>query len=292
MLYALSKMSPTTTTGKSLNGRRNDDALISQAKAAAAMNPRISRALRELEAAEALLARTKIANGMAAATVPPPPPSAPMQRPSPWLMNSVLQTAPPRKVHTIGGIPPPPQSAAPMVFGIPPAPPLPPMITPDTSPELATHRKSLFPSPPAMGNLKRQTTDDDAMSICGESIASVAASRSEFAMIPPDAPMMEYVDEPRESDILCGRGGKSNHHPGNKKYRLVISRMKMNYRNMGSKTQKTDLSRAIVEHVYGYGGRFLRYDKDSSKYVVLSPAEARKKTSQALREMKEVKWIS
>jgi len=79
---------------------------------------------------------------------------------------------------------------------------------------------------------------------------------------------------------------------------------------MGSKSAKTDLSRAIVHHVYHtYGGRFLKYqtgsagktgktdnDNDSgdhgSYYVELTPAEARKKTSQALRESKQVKWTT
>ncbi|CAJ1930440.1 unnamed protein product [Cylindrotheca closterium] len=98
------------------------------------------------------------------------------------------------------------------------------------------------------------------------------------------------LDVPSELDILCGRGGKSNHHAGNKRYRQVISDMKARYRSIGSKTAKTHVSRAIVEHVHGYGGRFLRFDTEKRKYIVLSAAEARKKTSQALREAKEVKW--
>ena len=98
------------------------------------------------------------------------------------------------------------------------------------------------------------------------------------------------LDVPSDLDVLCGRGGKSNHHAGNKRYRQVVSDMKTRYRSIGSKTAKTHLSRAIVEHVHGYGGRFLRFDKDTRKYIVLSAAESRKKTSQALREAKEVKW--
>ena len=102
----------------------------------------------------------------------------------------------------------------------------------------------------------------------------------------------QYVEEATELDILCGRGGKSNHWKGNKKYRQVVSEMKASYRNIGSKSAKTDLSRAIVEHVYKYGGRFLKMEKGEKKYVVLTAAEARKKTSQALREAKDVKWTS
>ena len=100
------------------------------------------------------------------------------------------------------------------------------------------------------------------------------------------------VKEPSYLDVLCGRGGRSNHHPGNKKYRQVVRVMKASYRNIDTKSAKTDVSRAIVEHVYNYGGRFLKQDKATGKYYVLSPVEARKKTSQALREAKDVKWTA
>lgn len=99
-----------------------------------------------------------------------------------------------------------------------------------------------------------------------------------------------YIDDIREWDVLCGRGGRSNHHPGNKRYRHVVSEMKMMYRRTEAKTVKTDLSRAIVEHVCAYGGRFIKKDEDAGRYYVLTKAEARKKTSQALRETKELKW--
>jgi hypothetical protein len=195
--------------------------------------------------------------------------------------------------------------------------------------------------------------------------------------VPPKASVQDhqrkYVDEPSDLDVISGRGGKSNHHPGNKRYRQLIKDMKAQYKTIISKSDKTDLSRAIVDHVYRYGGRFLRrvdldrrgYDNhddddhedagssnnnNSSKmmvdsdsmsdnddrcttrmsttttttpttsqqmgmgmdgycdhqrksnnsnsdrkrkgvrYIVLTPAEARKKTSQSLREKVDAKW--
>jgi hypothetical protein len=99
-----------------------------------------------------------------------------------------------------------------------------------------------------------------------------------------------YISEVNDSDILCGRGGKSNHHPGNKRYRQVVSEMKTMYRSTEAKTVKTDLSRAIVDHVCSYGGRFVKKDEKTGQYYLLSKAEARKKTSQALRETKALKW--
>jgi hypothetical protein len=101
-----------------------------------------------------------------------------------------------------------------------------------------------------------------------------------------------WVEEPSSLDVLCGRGGRSNHHPGNKIYRQVVSDMKASYRNIGSKSAKTDLSRAIVDHVFKDGGRFVKMDKASGKFIILTTYEARKKTSQALREPKDAKWTA
>jgi len=100
-----------------------------------------------------------------------------------------------------------------------------------------------------------------------------------------------YISEEKiqDFDVLCGRGGRSNHHVGNKRYRQVVSEMKAGYRNIDVKSAKTDLSRLIVEYVHGYGGRFVRMEEDG-KYRLLTVNEARKKTSQALREIKELKW--
>lgn len=89
---------------------------------------------------------------------------------------------------------------------------------------------------------------------------------------------------------LTGRGGRSNHHAGNKRYRHVISDMKLMYKKSEAKAIKTDLSRAIVDHVCKYGGRFIKKEVTTGRYYVLTRGEARKKTSQALREAKALKW--
>ena len=99
-----------------------------------------------------------------------------------------------------------------------------------------------------------------------------------------------FITEITELDVLCGRGGRSNHWPGNKRYRRVISEMKSAYKTSEGRKSKTGLSRSIVDHVLGYGGRFVREEEESGRYYVLSKAEARVKTSQALREGKDLKW--
>jgi hypothetical protein len=46
-----------------------------------------------------------------------------------------------------------------------------------------------------------------------------------------------------------------------------------------------------MEYVGNYGGRFLKKDK-AGHYFVMSKAESRRKTSQTLRETKQLKWTN
>jgi hypothetical protein len=122
-------------------------------------------------------------------------------------------------------------------------------------------------------------------------VSSIVSDR----LVPTEMPATEtrlFVQEAdiKETDVLCGRGGKSNHHVGNKRYRQVIGEFRLKYQGTYAKTDKTALSRAIVGHVHGYGGRFLKRDR-SGKWILLTKGEARKKTAQALRETKQLKWI-
>ena len=95
----------------------------------------------------------------------------------------------------------------------------------------------------------------------------------------------------RKTDILCGRGGKSNHHEGNKWYRDLIARTRPIYQNDGlSKKKKTGISNGVVDHIHMEGGRFLQAKKGSELWIVMSRADARKKAAQLLRESKELKW--
>jgi hypothetical protein len=111
---------------------------------------------------------------------------------------------------------------------------------------------------------------------------------------PPD---FWYWLSPGESvgewDVLCGRGGESNNFIGNRKYRKMVNERKPAYREIPVKNRKakTAFVRAIVQHVNNCGGRFVDLDERSGKYYVVTMDKARKKTSQALRETKELKWL-
>jgi hypothetical protein len=104
--------------------------------------------------------------------------------------------------------------------------------------------------------------------------------------LPPD-------DKVGEWDVLCGRGGESNNYIGNKKYRKVVNARKEAYRTIPLKQRKakTAFVKSIVQHVNNCGGRFVDLDEASGRYYVVTMEKARKKTSQALRETKELKWL-
>ena len=92
------------------------------------------------------------------------------------------------------------------------------------------------------------------------------------------------IGEPTDLDVLLGRGGGANKHPGNIKYRKEVEKIKPRYCHVRTKTGKTDMSYAVVNHVYQYGGRFLEKDRQQGMWFLADPKKARKKCSQALRE--------
>ena len=90
-----------------------------------------------------------------------------------------------------------------------------------------------------------------------------------------------YV-QPAELDVLLGRGGKTNHHPGNKRYREEVENLRKWYSEAEENERKTELSQMLVEYINNYNGRFL--EKDSEGWYEVPNTVARRKASQALRE--------
>jgi hypothetical protein len=104
----------------------------------------------------------------------------------------------------------------------------------------------------------------------------------------PIPEVKEYV-EPEDSDVLLGRGGRSNHHPGNKRYREEVKNLQQWYSEEEDKNKKTDLSQMLVDYVvHNLKGRFLEEEKVDKKgtdrWYVVPNITARRKASQALRE--------
>lgn len=88
-----------------------------------------------------------------------------------------------------------------------------------------------------------------------------------------------------EDDVLMGRGGKSNHHKGNQRYRAEIERLEVRYKMTDDKDEKTKISEELVAFVKSFGGDFL--EKDDYGWYIIDDIVARRKASQALREDKD-----
>ena len=84
------------------------------------------------------------------------------------------------------------------------------------------------------------------------------------------------------NDVLLGRGGATNNHEGNCRYRTIVADFQNEYL-VARKKEKVVISRKIVAAVHANGGRFLKRDS-SGVWVEVPDKRATEKTSQALRE--------
>lgn len=96
------------------------------------------------------------------------------------------------------------------------------------------------------------------------------------------------TDHINDNDVLFGRGGATNNHNGNKKFRVIVTDHQPEY--VGArKKDKAIISKRIVRLVREKGGRFLRRDASSGLWIEVGDKKASEKTSQALREGLDVR---
>jgi hypothetical protein len=89
----------------------------------------------------------------------------------------------------------------------------------------------------------------------------------------------------KDLDVLLGRGGLVNFHPGNQAYLEYKERLQPRYL-AASKEEKTAISQELVDTVQKWGGRFMKQsENDSSVWFEVDNLKARKKASQTLREI-------
>lgn len=97
-------------------------------------------------------------------------------------------------------------------------------------------------------------------------------------------PLVEIKD-PHANDVLYGRGGGTNHHAGNKRYRKIVESRKADYVN-AKRLDKPLIAFDIVQKWRSQvpPGRFLKLNEDTGIWNDVGDRKAREKTSQALRE--------
>ena len=108
--------------------------------------------------------------------------------------------------------------------------------------------------------------------------------------IPPNNIYLINTSNINENDVLCGRGGLTNQHVGNKKFRALVKQLQDKYMTR-KKHEKTLLSQAVVAVVRGStpAGRFLKQDTQTGMWYDIGDEMATEKTSQAFREKSKAK---
>lgn len=96
---------------------------------------------------------------------------------------------------------------------------------------------------------------------------------------------LKDIKEPHENDVMYGRGGGTNHHPGNKRYRTMVEDRKVKYVN-SKRLDKPLVALEIIREWRGQWppGRFLKHNDKTGNWDDVGDKKAREKTSQALRE--------
>lgn len=91
---------------------------------------------------------------------------------------------------------------------------------------------------------------------------------------------------PNDTDVLCGRGGDINSHPGNITFRNLVNSNKRVYLTSRFKREKRCIAERILKDIKRQDppGRFLTRNSKSGPWYEISEEKARDKTSQALRE--------
>ena len=87
------------------------------------------------------------------------------------------------------------------------------------------------------------------------------------------------VKEPHENDVMYGRGGGTNHHPGNKRYRKMVEDRKLEYVNC----KRLDKPLVALEIIRLWRaqlppGRFLKLDEKTGLWHDVGDKKAREKT--------------
>lgn len=98
------------------------------------------------------------------------------------------------------------------------------------------------------------------------------------------------VKEPNVNDVLSGRGGRINSHPGNVHFRLLVNQHKHVYLSKQTKKlEKVKVADKIVQAIRNMvpAGRFLKEDPATQQWIEIGDKKARKKAGQAMRENAE-----
>ena len=95
--------------------------------------------------------------------------------------------------------------------------------------------------------------------------------------------MKEVGYNPKELDVLCGRGAVCYKHPGNRRFRQVICHHVHRYMKSKNRLEKSDHVVEILAEIRAGGGQFLK-KQGKSGWCEIGDKLAREKIGHALRD--------
>jgi len=112
-----------------------------------------------------------------------------------------------------------------------------------------------------------------------------ARIRKPRRVIPNEKEFIPENEQPTQSDVVGGRGGRSNHHPGNRPYWIRILESRVEYTASRSDHDKARIANGILRYVQDdLRGRFLNIDGKTKRWYVLPNSVVLDKIKQALRD--------
>ena len=152
-----------------------------------------------------------------------------------------------------------------------------------TAPAAGDDSKKKKSSPPV------QDFDDDDQDMLVSKV-TVDESEEEDVTASVDSSSLQQlvtdgIKKPGVHDVIMGRGGGTNHNPGNIKYRRIVEDMKLSYKS-AARPDKPRIAMKVVAdwRALNPPGRFIQLDKKTGLYNDIGDAAAKEKTAQALRE--------
>jgi hypothetical protein len=95
---------------------------------------------------------------------------------------------------------------------------------------------------------------------------------------------------PSLNDVICARGKDAKLHPGNQRYRQLLSDKLPQYSQLSTKLEKSLLVSEIVDSIQSQGGDFMK--QINGQWVPVDEAVAREKIGQNLRDQLSSKYKS
>jgi hypothetical protein len=90
--------------------------------------------------------------------------------------------------------------------------------------------------------------------------------------------------KPAPQDVICARGKAYWDHPGNQRYRELISSATPKYSETANKLEKTLIVSEIVQAIHEANGKFIKKLKKGGPFVIVSEVFAREKVRSSRNE--------